>query len=125
VHLLAILLLASIGWGATAEFTHHHGLQSTARFSQSLLQTRATEAPDQATGPRIESGETESSSSKSKTGAECLICQLHQNLSTTLFNSPPKIAAAEVRALSTPARTIFQLSEFAPNQHGRAPPVNL
>jgi hypothetical protein len=75
--------------------------------------------------PRIESGETERSSSRSPTGGECLICQLHQNLSATLFNSQPRAATVDVHVLTVPATVIVQLSEFATNQHGRAPPINL
>src|SRR5712691_3435146 len=123
---LAVVLLASIAWGATAEFTHHHGAQSTARLSGSLRsQAQAPNVADQTSAPRLESGETGRSSSGSTNGADCLICQLHQNLSTTLFNTPPRVTPVDVPVVSASATVILPLSEVASNQHGRAPPSNL
>jgi hypothetical protein len=119
------VLLASIGWGATAEFTHNHGARSTARASTPLSQAQASNADEQTTSPRVESGETERSSSKSTNGADCLICQLHQNLSTTLFNAPPSVAAIDIHVAGATAAIVFPPSEVASNQHGRAPPANL
>jgi hypothetical protein len=121
---LAVVLLASIAWGATAEFTHHHGAQSTVRFSALLSQAQASNGEQTAT-PRVESGETETSSSRSTNGADCLICQLHQNLSATLFNAPLRVATVDIRVLNGPATVVFPLSEVASNQHGRAPPSDL
>jgi len=121
---LAVVLLASIAWGATAEFTHHHGSQSTARFSALLSQTQTSNVGEQTTTPRVESG-TEASSSRSTNGADCLICQLHQNLSTTLFNTPPRVTPVDIHVVSASATVIFPLSEIASNQRGRAPPFNL
>jgi len=121
---LAVVLLASITWGATAEFTHHHGSQSTVRFSALLSQTQTSNVGEQTTTTRAESG-TEASSSGSTNGADCLTCQLHQNLSTTLFNTPPRVTPVDIHVGSTSATVIFPLSEVASNQHGRAPPSNL
>jgi hypothetical protein len=123
---LAVVLLASIAWGATAEFTHHHGAQSTARVSGSLLsKAQGPNVADQTPAVRIESGETERSSSRSTNATDCLICQLQQNLSATLFNSPPRVATVDIQVVRVPATIVVQLSEFAANQHGRAPPSNL
>jgi hypothetical protein len=122
---LAVVLLASIAWGATAEFTHHHGAQSTARVSALLSQAPAPNVADQSLAPWIESRETEASSSRSTNGADCLICQLHQNLSATLFNTPPRVAPVDIHVVSASATVIFPLSEVASNEHGRAPPSNL
>jgi hypothetical protein len=122
---LALVLLASIAWGATAEFTHHHGAQSTARLSATPNQAQASNVAAQTATPRVESGETGTSSSKSSNGADCLICQLHQNLSATLFNTPPRVAPIDIQVVSASATVIFPLSEVASNQHGRAPPSNL
>lgn len=123
--MLAVVLLATIAWGATAEFTHHHGARPTARVSTFLSQAQAANVGEQTTAPRVESGETEASSSRSTNGAGCLICQLHQNLSTTLFNTPPRVAPVDLPVVSASATVIFPLSEVAANQHGRAPPSNL
>lgn len=121
--LLALLLLASLAWGATAEFNHHHG--GRARLAQSLLSTIQAQSLDDASSVKIESNETNGTSSTSKTGAECLICQLHQNLSTTLLGQTPGVGAAEAHRLNAPATAVFQLSEFTSTGQGRAPPSNL
>ncbi len=122
--MLAVVLLASIAWGATAEFTHHHGAQSAVRFGALLSQAPASNGEQTATS-RVGSGETEKSSSRSTNGADCLICQLHQNLSATLFNAPPRVAPVDIHIVSASATVIFPPSEVASNQHGRAPPSNL
>ena len=122
---LAVVLLASIAWGATAEFTHHHGARSIPRVSTLLNQSQAANVGEQTATPRFESGETQRSSSKSTNAADCLICQLHQNLSTTLFNTPPRVAPVDLQVVSASATVVFPLSEVASNQHGRAPPSNL
>lgn len=120
---LAALLLASIAWGATAEFSHQHGFKSTVSLRGSVLsQAPVPNVAEQPSARWLELGETQSPSSRSTTGADCLICQLHQNLATTLFNSPPRVASADIRVLCGPAPVVFQLSEFALNQQGRAPP---
>ena len=123
--MLAIVLLAAIGWGATAEFTHNHGVRSTARASTLLSQTQASNIAEQTTTPRVESRKTERSSSTSTNGAGCLICQLHQNLSTTLFNTLPRVAPVDLQVVSALATVVLPQSEVASNQHGRAPPSNL
>ena len=122
--MLAIALLASIAWGATAEFTHHHGAQLTARVSTLFSQTQASNIGEQTTTTRVEAG-TEASSSRSTNAADCLICQLHQNLSSTLFNTPPRVVPVDIHVVNASATVVFPLSEVASNQRGRAPPVNL
>jgi len=122
---LAVMLLASIAWGATAEFTHHHGPQSTARATKLLSQAQTSDEADQTASPRVKSGKTGKSSSRSTNGADCLICQLHQNLSTTLFNTPLRVAPVDLQVVSASATVVFPPSEVASNQHGRAPPSNL
>jgi len=116
---LAFLLLACLTWGATAEFTHHHGNQT--RATQRQLATLA----DQADVNRIESTRSNGSNSTSKSRNECLICQLHQNLSATELNQSSGIDATEARISPTLANTAVHLFELADTQRGRAPPVNL
>lgn len=120
--LLALFLLASISWVTTAEFNHHHG--GKARFSQSLSTTEAQNADD-ASSVKIESSETNGTSSSRTTGAECLICQLHQNLSATALGHTPGIGTVETHGPNAPPSVGFQLSEFTANCQGRAPPSNL
>jgi hypothetical protein len=121
--LLAALLLASLAWGTTAEFNHHHG--NRARFDQSLLSTTQAQDADDASSVKIESSKTNGTSSSSKTGAACLICQLHQNLSATALGHIPGEGMAETHGLKAPLNVAFHSSEFAANCHGRAPPSNL
>lgn len=119
VRVIAIMLLASLWWGATAEFTHHHGRASQSLLSPSQAVTTAAEADARF----VQSGDSEGARSTSRSRSECLICQLHQNLSTILLSSPPGCAPVELGDRSAPTRTVFQISEFAANQHGRAPPA--
>jgi len=119
--LLAALLLASLAWGTTAEFNHHHG--SRVRFDQSLLST--TQNADDSSPVKIESSKTNGTTSSSKTGAQCLICQLHQNLSATALGHVPGVGTAETHSLKAQSSVVFQRSEFTTNCQGRAPPSNL
>jgi hypothetical protein len=121
--LLAALLLASLVWGTTAEFNHHHG--DRARFDPSLLSTTQAQDADDTSSLKIESSKTNGSTSSSKTGAECLICQLHQNLSATALGHTPGVGTAETHALTAPLSVVVQLSEITANCRGRAPPAYL
>jgi len=114
---LAFLLLACLAWGATAEFTHHHGTQ---------LQTAASRNAntDQSTA-RFQARNDSGRSSTSTSQTECLICQLHQNLSSTDLNQPAGIDATEARISHSLANTSVHASEFPDTQRGRAPPENL
>src|SRR5258707_892344 len=112
--LLAMLLLASLAWGSTVEFTHHHG--TNAKPGSSLASTQSATANE---ATQISSSKTNGTSSKSQTGAECLICQLHQNLSTTEISHAPGAGSRETRGLKTPADAVVQLSEFTSTGHGR------
>jgi len=116
---LAFLILACVAFGSTAEFAHHHGNQPQA--AQRKLPTSA----DQADVSRIESSSNNSRSSKSNSQTECLICQLHQNLSSSELNQPSGIGTTEARISQTAASIAVHLSEFTQTQRGRAPPVNL
>lgn len=118
--LLAVLLLASIAWGTTAEFNHHHGGRV-----RSLLSATQAQNADDASSVKIESSKTNGTTSSSKTGAQCLICQLHQNLSATALGHTPGVGTAETHALKAPSGVVVQLSEFTTNCQGRAPPSNL
>jgi hypothetical protein len=113
------LLLACIAWGATAEFTHNHGSPSPIRQIDSA--TRSAEVASTSIGSS-NNGRT-SSSSRSK--ADCLICQLHQNLSTSEINHASVTGAAESQHWFTQANVAVHLSEFADTRRGRAPPIIL
>jgi hypothetical protein len=121
--MLAVLLLASLAWGSTVEFAHHH--DTKANSGESFYSAAQSLAAVAANSNEITPDNPNGTSSKSKTGAECLICQLHQNLSATVIGHPPGIGPTEARGLNTPPATVVQLSEFTSPGQGRAPPAIL
>src|ERR1700681_3768399 len=98
--MLALLLLAAIAWGSTVEFTHHHGAKTKA--DESLSSTTQSTIADEALATQFSSSNTNGTSSKSKRGAECLICQLHQNLSATEISQTLGVGPIEIRRLNAP-----------------------
>jgi hypothetical protein len=119
---MAVLLLASLGWGATAELAHHHDAQLNSGASLSTL--NATKTPHDAASVQLQVFNT-SGSSSSKTRNECLICQLHQNLSATIFSNLPGFGTSDARILHVTTNVVVQLSELRFIGQGRAPPFNL
>jgi hypothetical protein len=120
--MLAVLLLASIAWVSTVEFTHQH---SAGKQASGSISKATSTVPDQATSDQVTAGKTNGTSSDTRGGTECLICQLHQDLSTSDIGHTPGNGPTETRALNTPLSAVVQLSEFAATGHGRAPPVIL
>jgi hypothetical protein len=116
---LAAILLASIAWGATAEFTHSHGGQSQTR------QTGSASRSVEIISTGVESSNNGRSSSNSRSKADCLVCQLHQNLSSSEINQPFLVGAHESQLSFTPTNVAVHLSEFADTRRGRAPPTIL
>jgi len=116
---LAFVLLACIAWGATAEFTHHHGFQS--QVSQRIV---SGSSADLAT-TEFQSSNSGRTSSRSRSQAECLICQLHQNLSSSEINQPSLMGATESQSSFTATNIAVHLSEFNDTRRGRAPPTIL
>jgi hypothetical protein len=122
VRLLAVLLLASLAWGSTAELTHHHSAKTKSAGSLSSVQSNF---PDEATSNQISDNQTNGTKSNTKGGAECLICQLHQNLSASAISHTPGDGPTETRGLNTLPSAVVEISQFAAAGHGRAPPANL
>jgi hypothetical protein len=121
--LLAVLLLASIAWGSTAELTHHHSAGTRVGGSISTAQSTAqSTVPGEATSNQVSASKTNGSTSNTKGGAECLICQLHQNLSASAIGHTPGDGPTEALRQNTPLSEVVQLAEFASTGHGRAPP---
>lgn len=115
---LALLLFACISWGATAEFTHHHGSPRPV-----AADTNASTAPDaDADIFAFDSRDPLSASSRTSAGLDCLICQLHQNLSTATLEHPAGALATQSQTLSAPRADLLHISLFAARSHGRAPP---
>jgi hypothetical protein len=108
---VALLLFAMIVHGATAEIMHKHGGLAPA---SALLNT----ASPAASNPE----DANSSLNQTRTRNECVICQLHQNLSNTLFSSLPGIAPPPTQLARGLAITVSYSSQNSTAQHGRAPP---
>ncbi|PYS25382.1 MAG: hypothetical protein DMF72_01845 [Acidobacteria bacterium] len=111
-------MLACLAFGSTAEFTHHHG-------NQSQGQPQASSSIDRSLVTRLEADKGNGGSSTSKSQTDCLICQLHQNLSTTELSQPSALSATEARICHPFTITAVHLFEFADTQRGRAPPILL
>jgi Protein of unknown function (DUF2946) len=108
---VALLLFAMIVHGATAEIMHKHGGLAPA---SALLNT----ASHAASNPE----DADSSLNQTRTRNECVICQLHQNLSNTLFSSLPGITPPRALLAHGPAIAVYYSSQNGTAQHGRAPP---
>jgi hypothetical protein len=109
---LSLVLLVFIICGTTVEAAHNHGnlpgsnkVTSTANFS------------DQG---------TESTLGTSSPGcSDCLICQLHQNFSSTVISVPPSIGLSTHSFRTFNLTTVSVHSQTATPQRGRAPPFTL
>jgi hypothetical protein len=109
---LSILLLAFIICGTTVEAAHNHG-----NLAGSNKPTSAAHFSDPATEGTVDTSSLNCN--------DCLICQLHQNFSTTVLSVPPSTG------LSAAGFHIFNLTIVSVNsqtttpQRGRAPPFSL
>jgi hypothetical protein len=108
VRVLAFVLLVFVTHLATVEVVHQHG---------SLLSAGST-----SNASFIDVNTDRSSTESSRPSGECLICQLHQHLFSTLLISthgiaPPLAEVAVARGGSSSSST----EECAPRR-GRAPP---
>ena len=88
--LLAFVLLALVTYAATAETTHNHG-----NFLIKGAGLAATAVSN--------SADTGSALKDSRAFGDCLICQLQQHLSLSLFSSLPQAVAPQTQALRMPA----------------------
>lgn len=120
VQLLAAILLASIAWGATAEFTHTHGLRARSTLAPAPISNSSFDASES-----VETSDQSNTSSRSRASAECLICQLHQNLSNTLLGHALATASVETHSLAFNPDLTLHRADFSKSQRGRAPPANL
>jgi hypothetical protein len=123
LRIVAAFVLASLAWGSTVEFTHNHGVNAAKRVTPAQAVNSPAAATDLATESAAQTSEQQRSSSRSTSRAECLICQLHHNLSTTLISEPPGVDASPTNAPRASFAVVLQLSEYTANQHGRAPPT--
>jgi hypothetical protein len=116
---VALLLLTAIVWGTTAEVTHHHS--APGRSAASRLTTTEDQAPSQS----VEAPGKGTSSNRTSTRNECLICQLHQNLFATVFSHTLHTKPATSGILRSHIALIPYSSQSKTPQKGRAPPFNL
>ena len=121
----AAVLLAVIGWGSTVELTHGHSAAGTNLNAQPLVNCGQTAATDIAASTSIQESAPARSSSRSNSSSECLICQLHHNLATTLLSEPACLDPLHQQAARSLATAPVHLLEFATAQPGRAPPTIL
>lgn len=108
--ILAFVLLVFVSYGATAEVAHKHGNPTPERPTELAANVSS---PDN----------TNPYSSHTRTGSECLICQLHQHLFVSLFNALPQIAEPPAQLVRPDAAAISYLSHTDTPQRGRAPPT--
>ncbi|HYJ47927.1 MAG TPA: DUF2946 family protein [Pyrinomonadaceae bacterium] len=108
--LLSLVLLTLVAYSATAEAVHKHG---------NLLLNQTAQTGVAVSGP----SETNSSLNDSRAFGDCLVCQLHQNLSTTLFSPLPQVIAPIAQGTTTPATELSFQSQSDTPRHGRAPPL--
>jgi hypothetical protein len=121
LRILAALLLASIAWGSTVEFTHHHGVLNASAAGASGA---AYQQDNQSGGARWQDDNSPQSSSRSNRGAECSICQLQHNLATTLLSESAPTEADEIYIPHSQTSSKVQFLEFTATLQGRAPPVS-
>lgn len=108
--LLAFVLLAFLSYGATAEVAHKHGNIAPERRSDLAANVSSSD-------------NTNPSSGSTRSGAECLVCQLHQHLFVSLLSALPQIAAPLDQPLRPPAAAVSYLNHADTPQRGRAPPT--
>lgn len=118
--MLAALLLASIAWGATAEFTHTHGLRTQSALTSATVSNSSFDSSES-----VQTSNQSSTSSRLRSSAECLICQLHQNLSNSLLGHALAAASAETQSFAFNPDLTLHRADFSKSQRGRAPPIVL
>jgi hypothetical protein len=120
----AAVLLAVIAWGSTVEVTHGHAATDTNLNAERVRNCIETSGTDKASRTSVQENQPARSSSRPNTSSECLICQLHHNLATTLLSQPASIDPLHQQAARSSSPERLHLLEFTIAQPGRAPPVS-
>ena len=105
---------------STAEFTHTHGSRTQSTLTPAPVANSSFD-----TSESVQTSNQSSTSSRSRTSAECLICQLHQNLSNTLLGHALATASIETHSFAFNPDLTLHRADFSRSQRGRAPPVIL
>jgi hypothetical protein len=106
---LSFLLLGFIVYGTTVEAAHTHGALRAAKSS--------------VTASNFSTPESDTKTATNLVGCgDCLICQLHQQFSTSVIAAPPSVVPSSLAArhLNTTATAVR--SQTATPRSGRAPP---
>jgi hypothetical protein len=106
---MALLLFAFVCYGATVEVVHKH----------SSLVKKLDEAASSIGGVNREG----TAANDSRQSGACLICQLHQNLFTSLFNAQPRLVMPLTPIEHTTTEAASYLSQMDAPRRGRAPPL--
>jgi hypothetical protein len=108
--ILAFVLLAFVTYAATAEAVHRHGglLIVTSNSAATMISS---------------SSDATSTANDSRAVGECLICQLRQQLSYTLFNAPLLIVEPQAQLERTHPAALPSFSRPDTPRRGRAPPI--
>jgi hypothetical protein len=106
---VAGLLLVFVLYGTTIEAAHRHGRV----FKSDQTQATSVSAKENAKG----------SASSFKSCAECLICQLHQNFSTSLVNTRFKDSPPAIRIEISQPTTAGWETRSVTTPTGRGPPL--
>jgi hypothetical protein len=107
--LIALVLFLFVAYGATIEVVHKHG--------------NPANSVDEASSSSISATNEGAAARDSRQSDTCLICQLHQNLFTALFNAQPGLVAPPAQtALRATAQPASYLSQMDTPRRGRAPP---
>jgi hypothetical protein len=106
---LSILLLAFIICGTTVEAAHNHG-----NLAGSNKVTSAAHFSDPATESKLDTG--------SLNCGDCLICQLHQNFSSTVLSVTPSLSPLIITASFIQSHSVLASSQTSVTRTGRAPP---
>src|SRR5882724_1116056 len=107
---LSLLLLVLIVWGTTVEAAHRHGSVS---LTNQTVGTTSLSDPGTARIPKLNLAGC----------GDCLICQLHQNFSTTLITVRSDATTSRLRASYSEIRPVVVHSRTDTPQTGRAPPL--
>jgi len=121
----AAVLLAVIAWGSTVEVTHGHAATDTNPDAERVRNCTETSATGNTPCSSVQENEPARSSSRQNLSSECLICQLHHNLATTLLSQPASTNTLRQQAAHSSTPECLHLREFTTVQHGRAPPTIL
>jgi hypothetical protein len=108
---LSVLLLGFIVYGTTVEAAHTHG---------SVLGSSNPAGASSLSDPKTEVNQNGSLNAC----GDCLICQLHQQFSTTLTSVPPIISASILRSRFLSPNAVPVPSQTSTPRTGRAPPQN-